>query len=128
MTNSLFVNNTGVTANVTTGANINTTNVGVYPSSKSSLYPTFGSNTLTVDPALDANGYATASAYTGTGTDGKNIGYYNTAAPSSAVTVSASSKTGFTYVSGSGPSSEQSFTVGGTNLTANISLTAPTDY
>ncbi|MDD4223757.1 MAG: lamin tail domain-containing protein [Candidatus Cloacimonetes bacterium] len=35
---------------------------------------------------------------------------------------------GFSYEFGSGPSSEQSFTVSGLNLTANISISAPTDY
>ncbi len=43
------------------------------------------------------------------------------------LTVSPSTLTGFTY-SGSGPSAEQSFTAGGTNLTNNITLTAPTDF
>lgn len=36
--------------------------------------------------------------------------------------------TNFTYEEGSGPSAEQSFTVGGTNLTANITVTAPTNF
>jgi len=130
ITNSIFSNNSGTTPNVIANGNLDVNNVGIYytAGTKASVYPTSGANTLAVDPALDGNGYATASAYTGTGTDGKNIGYYNTAAPSSVVTVTGTTKTGFTYVSGAGPSTEQSFTVGGTNLTANISLTAPTDY
>jgi hypothetical protein len=44
------------------------------------------------------------------------------------ITVSESSLSGFTYLVGDGPSSEQSFTVEGSNLTADISLSAPTDY
>jgi hypothetical protein len=36
--------------------------------------------------------------------------------------------TGFTYVQGSGPSAEQSFTVSGTNLSSNISIAPPTNY
>lgn len=44
------------------------------------------------------------------------------------ITVSPSTLTGFTYNHGSGPSAEQSFTVSGSNLTANISLAAPTNY
>ncbi|MEI6554144.1 MAG: lamin tail domain-containing protein [Paludibacter sp.] len=43
------------------------------------------------------------------------------------ISVTPSTLSGFTY-SGSGPSAEQSFTAGGTNLTNNITLTAPTDY
>ena len=44
------------------------------------------------------------------------------------ITLSESSLTGFTYAEGSGPSSEQSFTASGENLTANISISAPTNY
>jgi predicted secreted hydrolase len=44
------------------------------------------------------------------------------------ITVTPTSLTGFNYASGSGPSSSQTFSVSGTNLTANISLTAPTNY
>ena len=44
------------------------------------------------------------------------------------INVSTNSLTGFTYVVGSGPSAEQSFTIDGSNLTADIVLTAPTDY
>ena len=44
------------------------------------------------------------------------------------ITVTPSSLTGFSYIFGSGPSSEQSFTVEGSDLTANISITAPTNY
>jgi hypothetical protein len=36
--------------------------------------------------------------------------------------------TGFTYIEGSGPSPSQSFTVAGSNLTGNITATAPTNY
>lgn len=44
------------------------------------------------------------------------------------ITVLPTSLTGFTYVEGSGPSAEQSFTASGSNLTANITVTAPTGY
>ncbi len=44
------------------------------------------------------------------------------------ITLSGSTLTGFTYVAGSGPSAEQSFTVSGTNLTNNISVAATTNY
>ncbi len=45
-----------------------------------------------------------------------------------AVTVSTEALTGFTYVAGSGPSDEQNFTVSGTDLEGNITLTPPTNY
>jgi hypothetical protein len=41
---------------------------------------------------------------------------------------STSSLSGFTYGFGSGPSSQQSFTVSGNDLTANVTVTAPTNY
>ena len=44
------------------------------------------------------------------------------------ITLSESSLTGFSYVVGSGPSSEQSFTAEGSDLTADITITAPTNY
>lgn len=51
-----------------------------------------------------------------------------TSAPAPVITLSTASLTGFTYVLGSGPSTEQTFTVSGTNLTQNISISAPTNY
>lgn len=51
-----------------------------------------------------------------------------TAAPSPTINISTSSLTGFTYVEGAGPSAEQSFTIEGSNLTADISIAAPTNY
>lgn len=44
------------------------------------------------------------------------------------VSVTPSTLTGFTYLVGSGPSATQTFTVSGINLTADIVLTAPTNY
>ena len=49
-------------------------------------------------------------------------------ATSSVITTSASTLSGMTYVFGSGPSGETTFNASGTGLTANILLTAPTDY
>jgi hypothetical protein len=50
----------------------------------------------------------------------------NSASPT--ITVSPSTLSSFTYVLGSGPSAEQTFTVGGSNLTNDISIAAPTNY
>ena len=44
------------------------------------------------------------------------------------ITLTPTTLTGFTYEAGNGPSAEQTFTVSGTNLTADISLTAPISY
>ncbi len=44
------------------------------------------------------------------------------------IVVSPNSLTGFTYVEGSGPSGEQSFTVEGSNLTDNITVTSPANW
>ena len=44
------------------------------------------------------------------------------------ITTSVSSLTGLSYIVGNGPSAEQSFTVGGTQLTNNISIAPPTNY
>lgn len=44
------------------------------------------------------------------------------------ITLSTSALTGFSYTVGSGPSAEQTFTAEGTNLTHDITLTAPTNY
>jgi len=49
-------------------------------------------------------------------------------ATSPTISVSTSSLTGFTYVQGSGPSTEQTFTVEGVNLTANLTVSPSTDY
>jgi hypothetical protein len=44
------------------------------------------------------------------------------------IAISPSTLTGFTYVNGSGPSTNQTYTISGANLSADILLTAPTDY
>ena len=44
------------------------------------------------------------------------------------ITVVPTSLTGFSYDIGNGPSTEQSFTVAGSDLTADITVTPPTDY
>lgn len=44
------------------------------------------------------------------------------------ITLTPTSLTGFNYTKDAGPSTEQTFTVEGTNLTADISIAAPTNY
>ncbi len=44
------------------------------------------------------------------------------------ITITETSLSGFTYVQGSGPSAEQTFKLSGSNLTNDISVSAPTNY
>ncbi|MCX6277199.1 MAG: T9SS type A sorting domain-containing protein [Bacteroidetes bacterium] len=44
------------------------------------------------------------------------------------ITVNPTSLTGFTYIIGAGPSAEQSFSINGTSLTADISIVPPANY
>ncbi|MDP2300943.1 MAG: T9SS type A sorting domain-containing protein [Ignavibacteria bacterium] len=50
------------------------------------------------------------------------------ATSSPSITVGPATLTSFSYVNGSGPSSEQSFSISGTNLTDDISITPSTNY
>jgi len=45
-----------------------------------------------------------------------------------AITIAPATLTGFTYMQGSGPSAEQTFTVSGVHLINNISIAAPANY
>lgn len=73
--------------------------------------------------------YYVVRAFNAYGTsDDSNEIEVTTTSTSPLITLSASTLTGFTYMEGSGPSAEQSFTVSGSNLTTNISIDAPTNY
>lgn len=68
-----------------------------------------------------------------TRTGGANIVYIDdfsitTLTSTPTISVSPATLTGFNYIVGAGPSANQTFTASGTNLTANLVLTAPTDY
>ena len=52
---------------------------------------------------------------------------YSVGPPPPTITVNPISLSGFTYVIGSGPSAEQTFTVAGSNLDVDISIAAPAD-
>ena len=62
--------------------------------------------------------------------DVSNLGTHTSdcAVVSPTIIVSTNGLTSLNYVAGSGPSAEQTFTAEGTNLTANIILTAPTNF
>jgi len=48
--------------------------------------------------------------------------------PTPTISVNTNTLTGFTYIFGAGPSATQTFSISGGNLTANISIAAPTNY
>lgn len=62
--------------------------------------------------------------------DSKYLGYHLLSSTPSTptITVSPSSLTTFSYVVDNGPSNNLAFTVGGSNLTNNITITAPTQF
>ncbi len=77
--------------------------------------------------AYEYNGTGTETMFLTTTATG-NPNSQQTAAPAPLLLVSPASLSGFTYVSGNGPSANQTFTVSGLNLTNNISIAAPADY
>lgn len=72
----------------------------------------------------------TLSGASGTGNNRIDNVKFSATVPSVTPTISVSptTLTGFTYVVGSGPSTEQSFTISGSNLTQSISIVPPTNY
>jgi hypothetical protein len=78
--------------------------------------------------AADGSGTAYSAGETFTITANRVLYAQWTATSSPTITVSTTTLTGFNYTAGSGPSTEQTFTVSGTNLTADISIAAPTNY
>ncbi len=78
-----------------------------------------------VNPNADEYSYG---GYNGGTWDGSSnvSGILNITQP--IINVNPATITGFTYVEGSGPSAEQSFTIEGANLTSDISIAAPADY
>ncbi len=63
-----------------------------------------------------------------TGVTTKTISCTGTVTTAPVITAAPASLTGFSYTYAAGPSAQQSFTVGGTNLIENITVTPPTDY
>jgi len=63
-----------------------------------------------------------------TGATTQNVACSGTVVVTPLITISTTTLTGFAYNFGSGPSTAQSFTVSGANLTADIVITPPTDY
>ncbi len=136
ITNTIFANNTGSSANVFggtqgTNADINVANCGVYPIAKSANYPGYGIATKNTNPAIDINGYATLAPYINLLLDGKPMGFYNKdqvyVAPS--VYTNPTTITGLDYaVSTSGPSAAKSFIVSSNTLTNDVTVTPSTNF
>lgn len=63
-----------------------------------------------------------------TGFTSQTIGLSGTVTARPVINLSTSSLSGFTYIFSAGPSAQQSFTVSGTNLSGNVTLTAPIHY
>ena len=112
--NTLFINNT-CTANNTFGA-INASNINntVYNNSgvAATRYPNLGTIS-TSDPTLSGD-YSTTPV---------GLGYYNASTINQSSTLSA-----FNYAEGSVTSTAQTFTVSGTDLFNNLTVTAPSNY
>jgi hypothetical protein len=64
----------------------------------------------------------------GKGGDGQVIITWVVSAGTPNITVSTTSLTGFNYIFGNGPSSQQSFSISGSDLTEDITITPPTNY
>ena len=136
ITNTIFANNSGTTVNVFGGsqginADINVSNCGVYPASKSVNYPGFGTATKTTNPGIDINGYATLAPYTTLLLDGKPMGFYNKDQVYVSPSVYANPTTiaGLDYVvSTNGPSVAKSFEVSSNTLTTDVTVTPPTNF
>jgi len=63
-----------------------------------------------------------------TGYTSQTINLSGTVTVRPVITLSTSSLSGFTYTFSAGPSTQQSFTVSGTNLSGNVTLAAPVHY
>ncbi|MCF8367650.1 MAG: fibronectin type III domain-containing protein [Bacteroidales bacterium] len=94
-----------------------------------------GANLTYVDYSFDVND-ASTSLYIRILSDNQNAhlfveDFYVTdysGGGSPTITISETTLSGFSYIVGNGPSSEQSFDVEGSNLTADITIVAPTNY
>ena len=90
----------------------------------------YAAKQLSLPVGAQINGLKLRFVKTGTASiridDIKLTGSITTSTPT--ITLSPATLTGFTYVSGSGPSAEQTYTVSGANLSADITITPATNY
>lgn len=116
-----------------TGISVNAQSFG-YDIAGSTRTNEFAHNTnKQVGGALSATGLSAGATNVTTKTNFDTVTNYRVevleaVAVTPTLAVSTATLSGFTYVAGSGPSSEQTFTVSGNDLTANATVTAPTNY
>lgn len=107
-----------------------TTSGGAATDGNNSSFRTAKTGTVTVSVATGTEIFfrwsKLGSSSPGLAIDDLTITANNAGSP--IINVSTGALLGFTYVSGNGPSAEQTFTCSGNNLTTNISLAAPADY
>ena len=74
--------------------------------------------------------YSTSEIITASssGATSKTVSCSGTVANAPSITVAPTSLSGFTYVYTKGPTAQQTFTVSGTNLAGNVTVTPPSDY
>ncbi|MEI7501793.1 MAG: T9SS type A sorting domain-containing protein [Paludibacter sp.] len=108
---------TSFSANVT-GTYLPADIVGTEASIVAALYP----------GALPWIKYSTLASNTLTATAVTSLGDFSGVSSVPVIVTSVASLTGFTYPVGFGPSAEQSFTVSGSDLSANMTVTAPTNF
>lgn len=105
----------------------------IFTTSAFTIAPTNGSVDVTLTVRMVA-GLATGIygpsnvSLTCTGAVVKTVALSGQVVSAATILVSKSTLTGFGYMQGSGPSGEQLFTVSGSSLTANISITPPANY
>ena len=147
--NSIYMDDFSVTSatasTYTVAYDGNTNTGGTVPSDASSPYASGATVTVKANSGtLLKTGYTfngwntmangTGIAYAATGSATFSIAANTTlyaqwvTSSTPTITLTPAALTGFTYVFGSGPSTEQTFNASGTNLTADISIGAPTDY
>ena len=136
--NTIFANSTNATNTQVNqfGSTPNFINLGsdcgIYYTAAGTLgtiYPSLRTAAVTkwTDPALDSDGFATASPYLTGSTDGKPIGYYNINASAPKITASVVSITGLGY-NGTAATVEKSFIISAANLTADLIILPPINY
>ncbi len=118
-----------------TNYEVSTTSGGTFTNTVS-LTPTLGTvSSTTIYTRLKAslavatyNGVQVDLTSTGAATKTVDLSGSVSPAPTPTIVLSPATLSGFTYAVGSGPSPQQSFTASGSNLTANLDVTAPINY
>jgi hypothetical protein len=112
---------------LTTIGNFTTSSVSLTRQTAITPLNAVGGSTALAGTYTSLNGTAGANAVTGSDAIGSKR-YFVLAAKPPIVTTSIANLIGFTYIYDFGPSGEQSFTVSGTSLTTDVTVTAPVDF